>query len=413
MFSVMLSPVTNTEISEPFDAVSTIISEWATDLLGISHAIHADPELSFEEHNACELLASKAEQAGFDVTRGAFGLKTSFSATRGDGPFRVVICAEYDALPEVGHACGHNVIAASALGAAVALAEVASEYGLSVVLLGTPAEEHGAGKTVLLERGAWESATMSIMAHGYGGHDIGCAQISSRGVDRFDVTFTGRASHAAAAPQLGVNAGDAATLSLVAIGLLRQQLSSDICMNAYVELGGEATNIIPARTLVRAEVRGFALADLLDAKRRMLACFEGAAIATGCEWKTERSEPLYAELVQCPTLARQWDEELRQLGRTIVTEATLVIGSTDMGNVSQVVPTIHPIIAFRGKSSATHTIEFAEDSVSEAADEAVIHAAIAMARTVIAVASGDSRQELLTLAADRAPGSTRVPLTSE
>lgn len=400
--------MTNIEIPGPTDTVGRILSEWTADLLSISRAIHADPELSFDEHSACELLASRAEWAGFEVVRKAFGLETSFSATRGDGPFRVVICAEYDALPQIGHACGHNVIAAAALGAAVALGEAADEFGLTVILLGTPAEEHGGGKTILLERGAWETATMSIMVHGMGGADISCADTRTQGVDRFDVTFTGRASHAAGAPHLGINASDAATLSLVAIGLLRQQLPPDIRMNAYVELGGEATNIIAAHTRVRAEVRGFALADLLDAKRRMLACFEGAALATGCAWNTERSEPLYTEVIQFPGLARQWDEELCRLGREVVTETPLTGGSTDMGNVSQVVPSIHPMIAFRGTTSAPHTIEFAADSASEAADEAVIHGAIAMARTVVAAATGDSRRELLELAAARSPGTTQA-----
>ena len=230
------------------DTVSSTIEKWASRLIDVSHTIHAHPELAFEEHRASALLADAAQEAGFTVTRAAYGLETAFEAVRGSGPFPpVVVCAEYDALPDIGHACGHNVIAAAGLGAAIALGEVAEEHGLTVVLLGTPAEEHGGGKVLLLERGAWEGAAMSIMVHGAAGEDVSCTVTGTQAVDRFDVTYTGRAAHAAAAPHKGINAGDAATIALVAIGLLRQQLPSDVRLNAYVEHGGEATNIIRPR----------------------------------------------------------------------------------------------------------------------------------------------------------------------
>jgi len=392
----------------PTDSVSNTIEKWATRLIDVSHTIHAHPELAFEEHRASALLADAAQEAGFAVTRAAYGLETAFEAVRGSGPFRVVVCAEYDALPDIGHACGHNVIAAAGLGAAVALGEVAEDYGLTVVLLGTPAEEHGGGKVLLLERGAWEGAAMSIMVHGAAGEDVSCIVTGTQAVDRFDVTYSGRAAHAAAAPHKGINAGDAATIALVAIGLLRQQLPSDVRLNAYVEHGGEATNIIPASTLVRAEVRAADLEVLLDAKRRMLACFEGGAVASDCAWSTERAEPRYEELVQHPVLATIWDEEIANLGRTAAARTPLTGGSTDMGNVSKAVPSIHPMIALRGVTGVPHTIEFAADARSAAGDEAVLHGAIAMARTVIRAATGDSRSDLLTIAAQRESGATTV-----
>ncbi|MBC3192818.1 amidohydrolase [Pseudonocardia sp. C8] len=384
------------------DAVARTIEDRAARLVEISHTIHATPELAFSEHRAAALLADEAERAGFTVTRGAYGLDTAFEAVRGTGPFRVVVCAEYDALPEIGHACGHNVIAAAGLGAALALAEVADTYGLTVVLLGTPAEEHGGGKVLLLERGAWAGATLSLMVHGNGGDDVSCTVSQSQAVDRFDVTFTGRAAHAAAAPHKAVNAGDAATVALVAIGLLRQQLTDGVRLHAYVANGGEATNIIPAETVLRAEVRAFDSDTLDDAKRRMLACFEAGAVATGCEWSHERAEPRYEELVQHPFLATTWDEQVRALGRDPVTDRPRSGGSTDMGNVTRVVPGIHPMIAFRGSDAVPHTVEFAADACGPGADEAVLHGAVAMARTVIAAASGAARDEFLALAADRA-----------
>ncbi len=386
---------------EPTDAVAAVVERNAARLVEVSHAIHGRPELSFAEHEAAELLAGEAERAGFAVTRGAYAVPTAFEAVRGTGPFRVVVCAEYDALPGIGHACGHNVIAAAGLGAALALGEVAEEHGLTVVLLGTPAEEHGGGKVVLLERGAWDDATISIMVHGTAGEDFSCAATFTQAVDRFDVTFTGRAAHAAAAPDKAVNAGDAATVALVAIGLLRQHLADGIRLHAYVEHGGEATNIIPGETVVKAEVRAADSATLDDAKTRMLACFAAGAMATGCTWSDKRAEPRYEELVQDPFLAAQWDEAVRGLGRTVITTSPHKGGSTDMGNVTKTLPAIHPMIALRGASGVPHTVEFAADARSDAASEAILHAATAMARTVIAAASGAERDRYLALAEAR------------
>ncbi|MBA8991466.1 amidohydrolase [Curtobacterium pusillum] len=389
------------------DRVEAAVRARSEQLLRVSHAVHADPETAFEEHHAAELLASEAEQAGFAVERGAYGLPTAFEAVAGTGPFRVVVCAEYDALPGIGHACGHNVIATAGLGAALALAEVADEAGLTVVLLGTPAEEHGGGKAILLERGAWEGATISLMAHGTAAaEDVACSLVGTQAVDRFDVTFTGRVAHAAAAPHEAVNAADAATLALSAIGLLRQQLADGIRVAAFVEHGGDATNIVPGMTRVRAEVRAHELDVMLDAKRRVLACFEGAAIATGCTWESERAEPRYDELRQDPTLAALWDDALRALGRTVAGGGERVGGSTDMGNVSQVVPSIHPMIALLGAVGVAHTPAFAADAGGPAGDVAALDAAIGLARTVVAAATGPAAEAFLQAARTRTPGAT-------
>ncbi|WIB78625.1 M20 family metallopeptidase [Curtobacterium sp. MCPF17_002] len=406
-----LTPATRTtaDVADLTARVESVVRTRTHRLLEISHAIHADPETAFEEHRAAELLATEAERAGFAVERGAYGLPTAFEAVAGTGPFRVVVCAEYDALPGIGHACGHNVIATAGLGAALALAEVADEAGLTVVLLGTPAEEHGGGKAILLERGAWEGATISLMAHGTAAaEDLACALVGTQAVDRFDVTFTGRVAHAAAAPHRAVNAGDAATLALTAIGLLRQQLADGIRVAAYVEHGGDATNIVPGMTLVRAEVRARDLDVMLDAKRRVLACFEGAAIATGCTWTDERAEPRYDELRQDPVLAALWDEALRGLGRTVAGGAEQTGGSTDMGNVSQVVPSIHPMIALLGAVGVPHTPTFAADAGGPTGDVAAIDAAIGLARTVVAAATGPAADRLLEAARTRAPGATTI-----
>ncbi|WFR68563.1 amidohydrolase [Curtobacterium flaccumfaciens] len=405
----MTDTTTTTTATDLSARVGAAVRARSERLLEISRTIHADPETAFEEHRAADLLATEAERAGFAVERAAYGLPTAFEAVTGTGPFRVVVCAEYDALPGIGHACGHNVIATAGLGAALALAEVADDAGLTVVLLGTPAEEHGGGKAILLERGAWEGATISLMAHGTAAaEDVACSLVGTQAVDRFDITFTGRVAHAAAAPHRAVNAGDAATLALTAIGLLRQQLADGIRVAAYVEHGGDATNIVPGMTRIRAEVRAHELGTMLDAKRRVLACFEGAAIATGCTWTDERAEPRYDELRQDPTLAVLWDDALRALGRTVAGDTVQTGGSTDMGNVSQVVPSIHPMIALLGAEGVPHTPAFASDAGGPAGDAAAIDAAVGLARTVVGAATGPAAAGFLHAAGIREPGATTI-----
>jgi amidohydrolase len=381
-------------------------------LLDLSHTIHANPELSWEEHEAAALVAEVLSGAGFDVELGAYGVPTAVEAVYGDGDLTVAICAEYDALPGSGHACGHNVIAAAGVGAALALAPLADEAGLRVKLLGTPAEEHGGGKVSMLKEGAWEDVDFSLMVHGMTGQDHPAASFRSTAVDRFEVVFTGRTAHAAGMPEQGINAGAASTLALTAIALLRQQLPKETNLNAFTSLGGEATNIIPDRTVLQVELRAYDLDLWRDMKRRVLACFEGAAIATGCEWTWAPTEHPYAPLDPDPALAALWDRNLTDRGRTIVDPPTPGAGgSTDMGNVSQVVPSIHPVIAFLGHQGPAHNPGFAAAAASPEADDAVVDAAVAMAWTVLDVAHDPVlRAELLRRTAQRPAGATRITL---
>lgn len=380
-------------------------------LIALSHAIHEHPELSWEEHEAAALIGGILRDAGFDVELGAYGVPTAIEAVYGDGDLTVAVCAEYDALPGIGHACGHNVIAAAGVGAALGLAAVAAEAGLRVKLLGTPAEEHGGGKVSMLQAGAWEDVDFSMMVHGMTGDDHSATAFRSTAVDRFEVVFTGRTAHAAGAPEQGINAGAASTLALTAIGLLRQQLPKETNLNAFVSLGGEATNIIPDRTVVQVEIRAYELDVWRDMKRRVLACFEGAAIATGCGWSWAPTEHPYAPLNSDPLLAELWDRNLVATGRTIVDAPALGGGSTDMGNVSQVVPSIHPMIGFLGQEGVPHNPDFTAAAATPAADAAAIDAAVSMAWTVLDVALDDElRTEFLRRTADRPAGSTRITL---
>src|SRR6188472_4400936 len=222
------------------------------DLVELSHSIHAEPELAFAEHRSCAKTQELVAEHGFEITKSLGGLDTAFRADFGSGPLVVGICAEYDALPGIGHACGHNIIAASAVGTALALAEVADELGLTVVLLGTPAEESGGGKVLMLEAGVFDDIAATVMLHP-GPVDIAAAR--SLALSEVTIRYTGRESHAAVAPYLGVNAADAVTVAQVAIGLLRQQLAPGQMVHGIVTNGGQATNVIPAHAEMKYTMR--------------------------------------------------------------------------------------------------------------------------------------------------------------
>lgn len=388
---------------EPVAALSATIIDAGERLVALSHEVHGHPELAFEEHRSSAAVQAVLADAGFTVETGVAGLPTAFTATYGAGDLVVGICAEYDALPGIGHACGHNIIAASAVGAALGLAPLADELGLTVKVLGTPAEEHGGGKVLMLEAGAFDDLTVAMMVHP-GPADAHPGITRTQGVCRYAATFIGRPAHAAAAPQLGINAGDAAVIAQVSIGLLRQQLPSTTRVAAFVREGGQATNIIPERVVVDFEVRDFDLAEQHRVLERVLDCFHAGALATGCDLQIEETEPEYAPLVQDARLAEPYAEAIADLGRQAIVDQPLSGGSTDMGNVSQHVPSIHPMIAVRGSQNAPHTHAFATDAATPAADETVLHGAIAMARAAVHIALDPTvRAELLAEQAARAP----------
>ncbi|MDH6573424.1 amidohydrolase [Streptomyces sp. SAI-117] len=400
------------DAEEVLTLIRRAVDERADRLIALSHAIHANPELGYAEHAAAAQVAQEMENAGFATELGAYGMPTAIEAVSGAGELTATICAEYDALPSIGHACGHNMIAAMSVGAAVALAEVASDLDLRVKLLGTPAEEHGGGKVDLLRAGAWEDATLSLMAHGATGPDRPADGFRSTAAERLQVTFTGRAAHAAGMPTKGINAGAAATIALSALGLLRQQLSPNVNVNAYVSHGGEASNIIPERAEVILEVRAYDLEEWRDLRRRVLAWFEAGAIATGCTWTHRTTENLYAPMVHHPELAAAWDRAFESLGRVLDRgQQQAGGGSTDMGNVSQVVPSIHPGVSVLGSDAVPHTAAFADAAASPQADAAVLDGAKALALTVADIALDKRvRSDLIDLQKRRPAGATRTTL---
>jgi amidohydrolase len=363
------------------------------ELVELSHAIHAEPELAFAEHRSCAKTQTLVAERGFEITSAIGGLDTAFRADYGDGPLVVGICAEYDALPGIGHACGHNIIAASAVGTALALAEVADQLGLTVVLFGTPAEEKGGGKVLLLNAGAFDDVVATVMMHP-GPLDIAAAR--SLALSQVAVEYRGRAAHAAVAPYLGVNAVDAVTVAQVAIGLLRQQMAPGQMAHGIVTDGGQAANIIPARAEMHYTMRANDSASLRELEQRMADCFLAGAVATGCEHEVVETEPSYNELTPDAWLADTFRAEMVRVGRSPVSaelEAALPLGSTDMGNVTQMMPGIHPIVGIDAGGASVHQQEFAAAAVGPSADTAVVESAIMLARTVVRLAETQTERD--------------------
>jgi len=373
------------------------------DLIELSHSIHAEPELAFDEHRSCAKTQALVAERGFAITAQPGGLDTAFRADFGSGSLVIGICAEYDALPGIGHACGHNIIAASAVGTALALADVADELDLTVVLIGTPAEEAGGGKVLLLEAGTFDDLAATVMLHA-GPLDI--ARARSLALSQVAVGYVGREAHAAVAPYLGLNAADAITIAQVAIGLLRQQLAPGQMVHGIVTNGGQATNVIPARTEMEFTMRANDSESLRGLEGRMSDCFLAGAVATGCDHEVRETEPSYLELTPDQWLADVFRAEMVRVGRSPVgaeIEAAFPLGSTDMGNVTHVMPGIHPIVGIDAGGASVHQPGFATAAGGPSADKAVIEGAIMLARTVVSLAETPSeRDRVLQLQAERA-----------
>jgi amidohydrolase len=383
-------------MSDPKQATEASVDASLEGLVRLSHEIHDHPETSFEEFRSSALAAEALADGGFTVTGGVADMPTAFSAEVGTGPLVLAVCAEYDALPEVGHACGHNIIAASAVGAGLALAPLADELGLTVRVLGTPAEEGGGGKVLMLDRGVFDDVHAAMMVHPWPYDRL---QATCLAVSHFDVTFTGRTAHASAAPWKGINAGDAMVIAQVSLGLLRQQLPPGDQIHGVVTNGGEAANIIPAHVTGRFMARSFTIDGLRVLEPRVHACFEAGATATGSEVTIEPLAPDYSHMESDPGLLDLYRANAEKLGRTFASDddgSPRPTFSTDMANVSLAVPTIHPLVGIDAAGSVNHQPEFAAACVTPSADRAVHDGALAMAWTAIDAATpGPLRERLL------------------
>ena len=362
-----------------------VIEEARHDLVALSHTIHGYSETAFEEARSAARVAGSLDKAGFSVEVGYGGLPTSVRAVAGGGPLRVVICAEYDALPGIGHACGHNVIAASAVGAGLALARLADDVGLEVTILGTPAEEAGGGKVLLIDAGAFDSAHLAMMVHP-APFDVAAPPVVA--IEWLEVSYRGKEAHASAFPEQGVNAADALVVAQVGIGLLRQHLNGTDRVHGIVTEAGTAANIIPALGEASYMVRTPHIDQLGTLRRRVEACFEAGALATGAELTVARPNPPYSHLEHHAGLAERYRRNAERLGRTFY-DGDVPPVSTDMGNVSLEVPTIHPFIGIDSLPAVNHQPGFTDAAARPPADRAVIDGAIALAWTAIDAATDE------------------------
>ena len=370
------------EVDELKTRARNLIDSNAHTLVSVSHEIHDHPEQNYEEVFASELLTRTANGLDVPVELGAFDCATGFSGDVGTGP-TVCIMSEYDALPDIGHGCGHNIIAAAGLGAAIALASIAKDSGGRVRYMGTPAEEGGGGKILMARNGALQGVDLAMMVHPA---DADLATIDAIALQQLLVEYAGQESHAAAAPHLGRNALDAAVLGYMAVATLRQHIMPTERVHGIFLKSGEKPNIVPSEASTEWYVRSDNVTSLSALKPRVLAALESGAHACGCSVTHEWIGSAYADMVTNNTMGAMYAHNALRLGRT-VTDPRIgghrVVGSTDMGNVSHLVPSIHPMIASAPSGTSIHTKQFAQFARSPMADKAVLDGAKAMAMTAI------------------------------
>lgn len=370
------------DIESLYAQAISIIDSVASDLVAASHHIHENPELNYEEFIAAETLARVGHQHGLDIERSVFGVETALAASVGQGP-TVCVMSEYDALPVIGHGCGHNVIAAAGLGAAIALSQIAPNAGGRLLYLGTPAEEGGGGKIEMARNGALQGVDVAMMVHPA---DADLTTIDAIALQQLEVHFEGRAAHAAAAPEQGRNALDAAVLGYMAVGALRQHIAPTERVHGIFTKAGDKPNIVPREAEMLWYIRSDNTRTLDALKQRVISALESGAHATGCSCTTRFVGNVYADMVDNTPLGARYIAHAKNLGRNVQIPSSTsarVVGSTDMGNVSHLVPSIHPMIKVAPTGIAIHTEDFAHHARSLEADQAVIDGAKAMACSAI------------------------------
>jgi amidohydrolase len=364
--------------------VCSAIDALRPELVAASHAIHANPELAFEEKFAAALLTKKVEDHGLTVERGAYGVATAYAAEFGPKGAPVMsLLSEYDALPGIGHACGHNVIATIGLGAALGLSKLGTKLTGRVRYMGTPAEERGGGKEVMAQHGAFEGVDASMMVHPAGFDMVTMPVIALAEVA---VIYHGRAAHASAMPAQGRNALDALVTAYQSIAQLRQHITQTERIHGIITEGGLAPNIVPERAAGRFYVRARNGQELAELKKRVQACFEAGALASGTKLEAQWGRVDCLDLKTNWPLAHAYEANAKTLGRVLLDPAALppgLAGSTDMGNVSHRVPSIHPIIQVSPANVTIHNAEFATYAKSDRADQAIVDGAKALAMTTL------------------------------
>ena len=369
------------DLAEVKKEVCEYIDSIAPDLVEISQAIHSKPELGYEEHFAHNCLTEALLQKGLEVEKGAYELETAFEAKAGSsGPVIALLC-EYDALPGIGHACGHNIIAAAGIGAGLASSRHAETLNGQLRILGTPAEEGGGGKVRMLNSGAFDSVDAALMIHPA---DADLPNISSLAVQQLRATYTGKAAHAAAAPEKGINALDGAVLGYVGVAALRQHISPDERLHGIFIDGGQKANIVPERAESVWYARSSTIDRLEVLKDRLVETLKGGANSAGCEVEIEWINEPYAEVLDNEPILSAYMKNSSSIGRNIYpADNNEVVGSTDLGNVSQIIPSIHPMVKAAPTGTAIHTVDFEKYCNQTEADVAVIDSAKSLAMTVL------------------------------
>jgi len=375
--------MTKIDIAKIKQQVCLDIDNRAADLISISHEIHAHPELNYEEKFAHDRLTQYIADSKIKVDRGAFELETAFDASvrGGNGPTVAVLC-EYDALPGIGHACGHNIIAAAGLGAGVALSAVAEVCGGNLRLMGTPAEEGGGGKIEMARKGAFNNIDAAMMIHP---SDQDLARMNAIAIQQLFVRYQGLAAHAAVSPDKGKNALDAAVLGYMNVAALRQHIRPTERVHGIFTKSGEKPNIVPREAEMDWYVRSDTIESLQPLKARITKCLEAGAMAADCTISFDWQKNTYADLVDNLPLLTSYVQNSAQLGRDLTTDFLLGTGggSTDMGNLSYLVPSIHPMLQVAPHGVSLHSAQFAEFTAGKEADKAVLDGAKIMAMTAI------------------------------
>jgi amidohydrolase len=365
--------------------VEHTIERLRSELIGLSHCIHSTPEVGFEEHRSAAIVSEFLRRHGFAPTVGVSGMPTALRVQSGAGGPRVAVLAEYDALPEVGHGCGHNVICAAAVGAFLGVSSQLAELGGSVVLLGTPAEENGGGKEVLERAGGFDDIDAVVMVHPFTGPDE-VASFTSLAVRDVEATFHGVAAHASSAPHEGRNALDAVVAAYQGVAALRQHIPATDRLHAIITNGGAATNVVPETAALTIELRSESLDELVDLSARVQHILDGAALLSGTRLEVRWDPfPAYLPVRSNAALAARYFTHLSARGRRIVLDPPGLVGggwSTDLGNVSVRRPSIHPTVSISPQPIVMHTARFGRQAVSPLGDAAVIDSAIGLAATM-------------------------------
>jgi amidohydrolase len=352
-----------------------------SELVRLSSDIHDNPELSFQEVKAVSWLSNYLKNNGFCVEKGVAGLATAFQATYGEGKPKIAVIAEYDALPGIGHGCGHNIIAASAVGAGVASKIVVDNLGGSIIVLGTPGEETFGSKIDMIKAGIFDDVDVAMMVHP---SVLNMAIYRTLACLPLEVEFFGKAVHAAIHPAEGVNALEAIILAFNSINSLRQHIKEQARIHGIITNGGEAPNVVPAYSAAKFIIRAPDYAYLEELQGKVLNCFKGASSASGARLKYRWGEKVYAPIKNNVAMARLFSDNLESLGRKLdIFDSRSPFGSSDMGNVSEVVPSIHPMVAIASHPVSLHSTEFASAAASEAGYQGLLDAAKAMAMTVV------------------------------